>query len=148
MELYVIYYIMLHLNKFFLLCFFALYFFWSFTCTCYLEPKLFRGPLTRKLTGSFSFLVCTLFLLKARVALSTRHLLHKCHWNSDLCPRLISPYLVSCTPPDKSCIAFYPSHLWCDLHTWSHQTSNADRSMEPGIQYIIYKFNQTSLIRK
>ena len=56
--------------------YFVLFFFFSlcisFDFTSYLEPKLFR-ELTRKPTGSFSFLACTLF------SLYLRFLLHF-HW--------------------------------------------------------------------
>ena len=49
--------------KFFLLYFVFLFFsLYSFDFTRYLKPKLFR-ELTRKPTGSFSFLACTLFSL-------------------------------------------------------------------------------------
>ena len=59
----------LHVKKFFFLLF--LFFF-----TCYLEPKLFR-ELTRKPTGSFSFLACTLFSLNLFIKLNKSSAVNK-----------------------------------------------------------------------
>ena len=53
------------------------------------------------------------------------------------------PCLVSCIPPGKSYTVSYPSHLWCDLRTWSHRTSNADQSKEP--EWEKHKYNAINL---
>ena len=41
------------------------------------------------------------------------------------------PYLDSCRLQGKCGKVSYPSHLWCDLRTWSLQKESEDLPMEP-----------------